>query len=284
MIRYSYLGPGTFSEEASRNLFGSLDTEAVACKHIADVFGAILDGRVEYAVVPIENTIEGSVSLHLDWLVHEVDIPIQAEWEYPISMNLLGLGKEDSLSRIRKVISHSVAYTQCRTFLREVIPQAEFEAASSTAEGARIVKELGDPEVAAIGVASAASLYGLNMIVPNVQDHQNNYTRFVVIGNKPLPEGLPREPVKWKTTILVIPPEDVPGSLHQVLSAFAWRRINLSKLESRPTKKKLGNYYFYIDIEAALDEVLLPAAFSEIQALGCQVRLMGSYPAYGSGV
>lgn len=111
----------------------------------------------------------------------------------------------------------------------------------------------------------------MQTLAAGVQDHQNNYTRFVLIGRE---KPVMKTSAGCKTTILVTLPEDYPGALHQVLSAFAWRRINLSKIESRPTKKKLGNYFFYIDIEASMDSVLLPAALQEIEAIGCQVRIL----------
>ncbi len=277
-VRYALLGPGTFSEEAAAFFFAGDQAEPVRYRHIADVFQAVVSGEVEYAVIPIENTIEGSVSLHMDWLVHEVDVPMQAEWVYPIRMNLLGM-PDAPFGEIRKVVSHSVAYAQCRAFLRGQLPQAQFESVSTTAEGARLVAEKGDPSMAAIGMLSAAEMYGLTVLARDVQDHDNNYTRFVLIGQRPYTSA--RNPGPVKTTVLVTLPEDYPGALHQLLSAFAWRRINLSKLESRPTKKKLGNYYFYIDIEASIENVLLANTFAEIEALGCQVRVMGSYPTYG---
>lgn len=115
-------------------------------------------------------------------------------------------------------------------------------------------------------------------MVSKVTDHDNNFTRFVLIGHQPI--SLPGVPEGQRTSILVTPPQDFPGALHQVLSAFAWRRLNLSRIESRPTKKQLGNYYFYIEVLESLHSVLLPAAFAEIEALGCRVRILGSYPSY----
>lgn len=157
------------------------------------------------------------------------------------------------------------------------LPGAEVEHASSTAESVRIVKEKRNREWAAIGTKLAAKKYGLDILASDIQDHQNNFTRFIAVG----PETPELKPASLKkTSVIVTLPEDYPGALHQVLSAFAWRKINLSRLESRPTKKQLGSYYFYIDIEAGLDSVLLTAAISEIEAIGCQVRVLGSYPSY----
>lgn len=281
MKRVAFLGPlGTVSQESARYFFADDSYELVPYKLISDVFQATLNGETAYGVIPIENTIEGSVRVHMDLLIHENDLPIQAEWIYPSIQNLIGFGGENvDLSRIRKVVSIDVAIAQCRQFLRARLPHAEFEYVTSTAEGARLVKQYADESCAAIGTKLAAEMYGLNVLAENITDHDNNYTRFVLIGKeKPPLQG--KEPNLRKTTILVTLPEDYPGALHQVLSAFAWRRINLSRIESRPTKKKLGSYYFYIDIEASLDSVLLPAAIAEIEAIGCQVRILGSYPSY----
>ncbi|WP_281889015.1 prephenate dehydratase [Paenibacillus sp. YYML68] len=285
MKRISLLGPGTFTEESAHHFLGEQTFEYVNYKLIADVFQSTVNGSTDYSVIPIENTFEGSVSLHMDWLVHEVELPIQAEWVYPISINLLRLphGDEEALDQaavcrsIRKVLSHSVTMAQCQRFLRRLLPHVELEQVGSNGEAARLVRELNDPSVAALAPIGAGVLYGLETVAAGVQDHQNNYTRFVLIG-RDKPELRPAPYVK--TTILVTLPEDYPGALHQVLSAFAWRRINLSKIESRPTKKKLGNYFFYIDIEESMDTVLLPAALQEIEAIGCQVRIMGCYKAY----
>ncbi|MFD2612587.1 prephenate dehydratase [Paenibacillus gansuensis] len=290
MIRVALLGPGTFSEEAVRHLLddSGQQVELHHYKLISEVFLATVNGVTDYSVIPVENTIEGSVSLHLDWLVHEVNLPIQAEWAYRITMNLIGFSSEltmlpgesaeAKLGGIQKIASHPTALAQCRQFLRSVIPQAELVETGTTAEGAKLVKGNGPGRgFAAVGTKSAAKLHGLDILYEEIQDHNNNFTRFVLAGGEPLALDRPSE---RKTSILVTLPEDFPGALHQVLSAFAWRRINLSKIESRPTKKKLGSYYFYIDIEAPMDSVLLPAALAEIEAIGCQVRVMGSYPNY----
>lgn len=130
----------------------------------------------------------------------------------------------------------------------------------------------------AIGTKLAAQKHGLDIMAERVTDHDNNYTRFVLIGHEPV--NIPREPDHVKTSLLVTLPEDAPGALHQVLSAFAWRKLNLTRLESRPTKKRLGSYYFYIDVVETVDSVLLTAAMAEIEALNCQVRVLGSYPCY----
>jgi prephenate dehydratase len=291
-ISVSVLGPSSYSEEAVTWLLDGTDWEMVPCRTIADVFETTQIGRTSHSVIPVENTIEGSVSLHIDWLVHDVNLPIQTEWAFPILLNLLLLPTDDGtkdhsrslerLKSIRKVISHPVALAQCRRFLMERMPQAEIEPAASTAEGARIVRENNDPTVAAIGPAAAGLRYQLDNVVRSIQDHNNNFTRFTLVGHGQLPALQPENAAYEgsKTTLLLMPNADFPGGLHQLLSAFAWRRLNLTKIESRPTKKELGTYYFYLDIAASMDSVLLQGAIEEIRAIGCQVRIMGSYPSY----
>jgi len=284
MKTIAVLPAGSVSDEAARHLFHG---EEINWKHhrlISDVFLSTVNGISDYSIIPIENTIEGSVSLHMDWLVHEVDIPIQAEWVYPSIQNLIGRQSEllndngeMDYSRITKVISHPVAIAQCLQFLRTHLPHAVTEHVSSTAEGVRIVKNNPNAGLAAIGTMTAAANEKLDVLASEITDHDNNYTRFLLVGSEPYTD---RKSDHIKTSILITLPEDYPGALHQVLSAFAWRKINLTRIESRPTKKKLGNYYFFIDIDMALDTVLLPSAIQEIEAIGCQVRVLGSYPSF----
>jgi prephenate dehydratase len=280
MTRIAYLGPeGTVSEEATVHLFHGHDNQIIPYRWISEVCSVTAEGVTDLSVIPIENTIDGSVNPHLDYWLHEVDLPIQAEWTYPSIQNLIGFqgDKADDWSHIKHIISIPVAIAQCHQFLKAKLPGVSFIHVSSTAEGVRLVQEKGDHAYAAIGTALAAKKYNLELLAANITDHHNNFTRFIAVGHQA--PALPKTDT-YKTTILVTLPEDYPGALHQVLSAFAWRRINLSKIESRPTKKKLGNYYFYIDIEATMNSVLLPGAINEIEAIGCQVRMLGSYPCY----
>ncbi|WP_442603495.1 prephenate dehydratase [Paenibacillus sp. KN14-4R] len=283
MRRIALLGPGTFSEESVQHFLGSGHYEYVNSRFISDVFTQTASGQTDYGVIPIENTIDGSVALHMDWLVHEVDLPIQAEWVYPVDINLIGftpkgqIDSENPYRHIRKVLSHPVALAQCRQFIKQHMPDVEIEQVSTTAEGVRQVQAAKDPATAAFGTTNASKLYDVPVLAALIQDHKDNVTRFLLVGEEK-PQLQKSE--HMKTTILVTMPEDYPGGLHQVLSAFAWRRINLSRIESRPTKKKLGNYYFYIEIEGSLDSILLRSSFEEIEAIGCEVRILGCYPCY----
>lgn len=285
MKRIALLPAGSVSHEAVLHLFGDEPVELLHYKQISDVFLSTAKGDSDYSVIPMENTIEGSVSLHMDWLVHEVEIPMQLEWVYPSIQNWVGrraefLAEDGSIdySRVKKVLSHPVAMAQCLQFIRAHMPHAELEHVGSTSEAVKLVQEHPGEGWTAIGTALGAERYGLDILASKVTDHDNNFTRFVLIGHQSI--VLPQAPMEDKTSILVTLPEDFPGALHQVLSAFAWRRLNLSRIESRPTKKRLGSYYFYMDVLTSLSSVLLQSAIEEIEALGCQVRILGTYPSY----
>lgn len=285
MIRIAALPSGSVSHEALLHLLGEQEIEISHHKLIADVFLSTAEGKTDYSVIPIENTIEGSVSLHMDWLVHEVDIPMQAEWVYPSIQNLIGNRAEFSnekneldYSGVQKVLSHPVAMAQCLQFIRKEMPHAELEHVGSTAEAVEMVSKNAGKGWTAIGTSLGALRYNLDILADRVTDHDNNYTRFVLIGSQPVHIG--RAEDHTKTSILVTLSEDFAGALHQVLATFSWRKLNLSRIESRPTKKKLGSYYFYLDVLAPQDSILLTAAIEEIIALGCQVRVLGSYPCF----
>lgn len=285
MKSIAVLPQGSVSHEALLYLFGGEPLQIEHHKLISDVFLATAGGVTDYSVIPIENTIEGSVSLHIDWLINEVNLPMQAEWIFPSVQNLIGSpgeftdsGGNKDFSKVVKILSHPVAMAQCLQFIRKHVPWAELESVGSTSEAVEIVSQNPGKGWAAIGTTLGAATHGLEVVERRVTDHNNNYTRFVLVGQQKL--ELPRKSSGDKTSILVTLPEDFPGALHQVLSAFAWRRLNLSRIESRPTKKKLGTYYFYIDVLEPIESVLLPAAIEEIEALGCQVRILGSYPTY----
>ncbi|MGC5327964.1 prephenate dehydratase [Brevibacillus sp. SYSU BS000544] len=276
----AFLGPhGTFTEEAARSFPLQSGSVFKPYGSIIDVIAAVHRGDADYGVVPMENSIEGSVNATLDWLIHEVDLPIIAELALPISQHLLVAKRDSALTfeQITKVLSHPHAVAQCHTFIQNYLPHAEIEYTNSTALAGQMVSSQPGESWAAIGPRLAAEVYPLQFAKQNIEDYQNNYTKFVLISKQS--HSMP-EAATEKTTILVTLPEDFPGALYQVLAAFAWRKINLSRIESRPTKKGLGSYYFVIDIEQRMDDVLLPGAFAEIEALGCQIRSLGTYPFY----
>ncbi len=173
MKRIALLPEGTVSHEAIRYLIGDTPCELLFYKYIADVFQAVDKGKADYSVIPIENTIDGSVSLHMDWLVHEVDIQMQAEWVYPSIQNLIGYRNEFTndrgeldLSNVVKIMSHPVALPQCKEFIQTTAAQAELESAGSTAEAVEIVKHNPGKGWTALGTKLAASKHGLDILVP----------------------------------------------------------------------------------------------------------------------
>ncbi|MDN9012522.1 prephenate dehydratase [Brevibacillus laterosporus] len=276
----AFLGPsGTFTEEAVRQLPIQEELTTKPYVSILDVLEAVSTNQADFGVVPIENSIEGTVNLTMDGLIHGEKLPILAELALPITQHLLLAARPKPLllQQITKVCSHSHAIAQCRLFLQKYLPHVEIEYTNSTASAAKLVSEQPDRPWAAIGTRLNTEIYPLFLAQESIQDYANNFTRFVLVGKSQL--DLPVSD-HHKTTILVTLPEDYSGALYQVLAAFAWRKLNLSRIESRPTKKGLGSYYFVLDIVQGMDTVLMPGAFAEIEALRCQVRVLGSYPVF----
>ncbi|EGL83905.1 prephenate dehydratase [Caldalkalibacillus thermarum TA2.A1] len=286
--KVAYLGPpGTFTEEALRGMCQAYPNLAQATfiplPTIADCLLACGRKETDYAMVPMENSIEGSVNMTMDWLIHHVELLIQGEIALLISHHALvhPVRKDSPLSEVETVLSHPQAIAQCHQFIRRHCPGAKIKYTKSTAEAAEYVAGHPEEPLLAIGPGTAGQRYGLYDKAAHIEDYPNNYTRFVLVGHEPLsdkPVLTNGQQLEYKTTIQVTLKEDFPGALHQVLSAFAWRRLNLTRIESRPTKKKLGSYFFIIDIGLGMDEALIPGAIAEIEALGCHVRLLGSYP------
>lgn len=280
-IRIAYLGPkATFCDLAASKLFPYGQRQAFMT--IPECMDAVEAKLVDYAVIPLENALEGSVNITLDYLIHEVPIPIVAEFSAPIRQHLMVHPSHvNELTRIDRIISHSHAIAQCHKFLHGDMKGVRCESITSTAAAAHYIQEHPDELTAAIANEMAAEEYGLSIVKWDIHDYSHNRTRFVILGHKPLSEKMiPIQQKGEKTTIMVLLPADHAGALHQVLSAFSWRKLNLSKIESRPLKTGLGNYFFIIDIEQKMDDILLPGAIAEMEALGCQVTVMGSYYSY----
>jgi prephenate dehydratase len=280
MDSVAYLGPqGTFTFEAATALFPKY--ERVPYPSIPDVLSAVAQGKVPHGVVPVENAIEGSVNLTLDWLIHHADVPITAELVYPITQCLMAHPQQGnrSLQDFARVLSHPQAIAQCQHFLRKHLPQAQVEFVDSTAAAAAKVLQYPEEAWAAIGPRSAQELMGLALLKPDIQDYDNNFTRFIAVG-EPLTSEPLVSPAYQKSSLLVALPSDYPGALYKVLASFATHGINLSRIESRPTKTGLGNYHFFIDAEQSLDHPAMAEALREVEAGGCQVRRFGSYFCY----
>ncbi|MDQ6782522.1 MAG: prephenate dehydratase [Actinomycetota bacterium] len=276
----TFLGPsGTFTEEALRS---GVDVSGARLQPMAtwtDVMTAVGHAQVDYAFVALENSIEGTVGVTLDHLVFEQDLRIMGEMVLPVTQNLLtvpGAGRDG----VRQVLSFPHAVAQCRGWLAANLPGATEGAATSTAEAARLVAEAGDPSVAAIGTRLAASLYGLTVEAERIEDHDDNVTRFVLIA--PVSASIPAPTGHDKTSIVCFQSTNRPGSLQDILGHFSARNIDLVKLDSRPTKKGLGDYCFVIDFRGHVADEVVADCLKELHAATRKVKFLGSYPAGGA--
>jgi prephenate dehydratase len=272
-VRVAYLGPaGTFSEEAALAAAHADGAELRAEPTIADAIAAVADGRADQAVVPIENSIEGSVGQTLDTLAVRDDVTIVAEQVLPVSHLLVAAGPLE-LGAIRRVVSHPQPLGQCAHWLREHVPGAELVAAASTADAVREVAAAAGEPWAAIGTRRAASLYGGRVLAEGIEDEPGNETRFVWVAAAGAPVDGPS-----KTSIVFWGAGDgTPGWLVRCLSEFAFRGINLSKIESRPMRGQLGHYRFFVDLDRAADADAAREAVTALHGHCEGVRVLGSY-------
>ncbi|WP_410510358.1 prephenate dehydratase [Methanosarcina hadiensis] len=312
------MGPeGSYSEKAANLWVMNNDLKDVEFHYFADIedaFLAAVKGESDVSVIPVENSIEGSVGVTLDLLL-ENEAVIIGEIIVKIEHCLLSKGGPE---KIRVILSHPQGLAQCRHFLKKHFPEAELRSTGSTSHAARLAGEF--EEMAAIASPEAAERYGLKILLSNVQDRKENHTRFIVIrgGEKvsrektvagggevdrgsyinPCTGSGHRLPLKaetgaeklslpaWKTSLIVYLEKDSPGALYELLGAFAKRGINLTKIESRPSKKELGDYYFYIDFEGNTSDALIKDALEDIKSkAGTKpesgtLKVLGSYPAF----
>ena len=277
-MKIAFLGPeGTFSEEALFTAIDRAEVEGTPLPTIFDCVIAVQDSQVERAFVPIENSLEGSVSATLDTLVFETDeVEIVGEVIHPVRHSLIAR-EELALRDIERVVSHPQANAQCARFLRERLGQAEVVAAPSTADAVRIVAE-SDRPWAALGTRLSAELNDCRILLEGVEDHPENETRFVWLAQKASGAG-EKLPGPTKTSAVFWGMPDAPGSLMEVLRVFADRGVNLSKIESRPLKQGLGRYMFFVDMEGALEDEDVAAALKAVGGQVDTVRVLGSYPA-----
>ena len=277
--RIGFLGPpGTFSEEALLSDPDLATAKVIAFPSFPDVLAAVEDGRTDLGFLAIENSIEGTVNANLDALIFERDLLIVREVVLTIQQNLL-VPEGTRLADVKRVISFPHATAQCRRWLRANLPGVEEVAAASTAEGVRLVADEKPPGTAAIGTQLAATLYGLSVVARDIEDHDDNATRFVVVAR---PEhGIPGATGHDKTSIVCFQFVNRPGSLHAILGQFSARNLNLTKLESRPTKKGLGDYCFIIDLDGHVDDEVVADCLRDLHATLPRVKFLGSYPAAG---
>ncbi len=270
-MRIAYLGPrGTYSEEAALRYAG-VAARLVPFETIPAVVGAVEEGGADEAVVPIENSLEGAVTHSTDVLIHHSDLMIRMEIVLPIHHCLLAQ-PGFALPLMRVVYSHPHALAQCRRYIAAKLPEAEPVASLSTA-GA--VKDMGSSTrpAAAISSRRAAEIFGANIVARNIEDADNNKTRFLVLArDDAAPTG------RDKTTICFDFTEDAAGTLHGALGEFATRGINMIKIESRPDRRSLGRYIFLVDIEGHRKDPLVREAFSGLRRRAGLFRVLGSYP------
>ena len=276
MVRVAYFGPaGTFSEEALLTQSDLAAGERTPFAAVPEVIAAVERGQADGGVVPIENMIEGSVSVTLDTLAFDSDLLIQREIDLPVSLNLCARPGV-ALADVRTVVSFPHAIAQCRGWMAKKIPNAEPRASHSTSDAAREVSRSKRTDLAAICNALAAEIYGLDVLASEIEDHPENQTRFVLVGR-----GVPAPTGHDKTSIVCFQRADRPGSLLSILQEFAARAINLTKLESRPTKRGLGDYCFFMDCEGHIADEVVADALRNLAAKQAEVKFLGSYPVGG---
>ena len=275
-MRIAHLGPaGTFTEDALHEAAPGKVFEPLRTQTIHDAILAVERGEAELALVPFENSIEGSVRGTLDALAFEVEaVTIVGEYDFAVRAHLIareGVGLEE----VDAVLSHPQPLAQCARFLRDELPGVERRSVSSTAAAVRMVSESERPW-AAIGARSAAELYGCAILRGGIEDEPDNVTRFVWIA----PFGtLPEGEGPWKTSLVFSElGEDHPGALVEALREFSDRAVNLSRIESRPLRQGLGRYMFFCDLEGAQTDQAVSEAIEALRAKAESVRILGSYP------
>jgi prephenate dehydratase len=275
-MKIAYLGPaGTFTEDALGEALPDTDFEPLRTATIHDAILAVERGEAERALVPIENSIEGSVRPTLDTLAFEVSaVTIAGEHDYRVRVHLIarrGTRGED----VEAVLSHPQPLAQCAYFLRESFAGVELRSVSSTAAAVRMVSESSRPW-AALGARAAASLYDCELLLEGVEDSDDNVTRFVWIapgGTEQAGDGA------WKTSLVFSElGADHPGALVDALGEFSSRKINLTRIESRPLRQGLGRYMFFCDLEGKVDDPAVAEAIGQLRTKADSVRILGSYP------
>jgi len=268
--KIAFFGPvGTFTHQAAREQFGSAATY-LPVRGITDVFREVERGRADYGVVPIENSTEGVVNHTLDMFT-DTQVKICAEISLRVSQNLLS--RESSLAAIKKIYTHPQPLAQCRFWLDGNLPEVEIVEVSSTAKAAQMaVKAKGS---AAIASRLAAKLHGLHILAREIEDDRENRTRFLVLGRHL------SGPTGNDKTSLMLAIKDSVGALHRILKPFARYGINLTSIESRPSRKGIWNYIFFIDCLGHISDPRLKKALAALKPLASDLQVLGSYPRGG---
>ncbi|SHN47955.1 prephenate dehydratase [Cryptosporangium aurantiacum] len=277
LTRYAYLGPsGTFTEQALRMVPEAADAELVPMVTVPEALRAVRDGEADAALVPLENSVEGAVPPTLDGLVSGKPLMINREVLLPVTFNLYAAPGAD-LGSLKNVASHPHGLAQCQGWLREHVPAAELVASSSTADAAEGVVR-GDWD-AAVCAPVAGQRHGLVELAVNVADNAAAVTRFVLVtlpGRPPAPTGAD------VTSLVAFIAHDRTGALLEVLTEFAVRGINLTRIESRPTKERMGRYCFFLDCDGHIEDARVGEALMGLRRVCADVRFLGSYPRAGA--
>jgi len=269
--RLAYLGPaGTFSEQAA--LLCDPKAQLLPFATVAAVAAAVDSGMADEGIMAIENSLEGSVTDTLDVLIHESTLSIRRELVLPIEHCLL-VKLATTADQVTTVYSHPQALGQCRRFLERCFPRARMEASLSTT--AAVEQMMEQDGAAAVATMRAAELYNVQVLARGIQDNQNNETRFVLVAASDSPAT-----GRDKTSLAFSVAQDRPGSLVEALKEFSDRRINLTKIESRPTKQELGKYVFLVDLEGHRTDPIVAEALERVQALAYFFKVFGSYPRF----
>lgn len=270
VLKVGFLGPsGTFTEQAMARFFSEKDFEGVPFNEIPELIKSVASGAINAGVVPVENSVEGTVNVTLDLLLRDEAVLVIGEVVLPVVHCLLA---RKISSRFERVLSHPHALAQCREYLERELPDAVRETTTSTAEAARIVASSPEP-LAAIGTEWAAAHYGLLVVARGIQDAAENETRFLVIGREPGPRT-----GRNKTSVAFSLVQDRPGVLYKALGVFASRGINLTKIESRPARRSIGHYIFFIDCEGHQEDPPVAEALVAIKEQSTFFKILGSYP------
>ncbi|HEY2716569.1 MAG TPA: prephenate dehydratase [Solirubrobacterales bacterium] len=277
-MRIAYLGPaGTFTEDALGEAIAGSEFEPLRKTTIEEAILAVDGGEADRALVPIENSIEGSVRPTLDTLAFEADgVAIAGEHDYRVRVHLIGRNGI-GVGQIEAVLSHPQPLAQCARFLREALPEVERRAVSSTAAAVRMVSESERPW-AALGARAAAELYGCSILREGVEDEAENVTRFVWIAPQGVEVEAPAGALRKTSLVFSELGEDHPGALVNALAEFSERGVNMTRIESRPLRRGLGRYMFFCDLEGGIDDAPVAAAMQALRAKAESVRVLGSYP------
>jgi prephenate dehydratase len=275
--KIGYLGPkGTFSYEAAKLYLKGADVpEILGYPDIHDILFAVDREEIDKGIVPVENSIEGTIGVVQDMLVKEVDLKICGELVLPVRESLMAKDKAD-IASFKAVYSHPQPLEQCRGWIRKNMPHARLYQTLSTAEAAAVVSGSPDKDNCCVGPEGLAEIYGLQVLNKDITDYHDNTTRFIILSKS---DGKPTGNDKTSIVFSII--ADRPGGLYSILGEFSSRGINLTKIESRPSKKALGDYFFFVDMEGHRTDKSVAEALSNIVNKVAFIKILGSYPKGG---